>query len=143
LYKEVVCRSSVSGAVGVEIKKKKKNTVISGAPLLCRKAEGAGLLSLGKRRVWGELTAAFQYLQGAYKQEGSNNDRTWRGFKLKEGRLRLDVRKQFFAQRALRPWQCCPELWVPHPWRCPRLWMVPGQLRWGQPAHGRVGLGGL
>jgi len=57
-------------------------------------------------------------------------------FKLKEGRLKLDVRKQFFAQRALRPRQCCPELWVPHPWRCPRPWMGPGQLSWGQPAHG-------
>ena len=26
--------------------------------------------------------------------------------------------KKFFTQRAVRPWHCCPELWVPHPWRC-------------------------
>uniref|UniRef100_A0A8C3M1X7 Maestro heat like repeat family member 1 n=1 Tax=Chrysolophus pictus TaxID=9089 RepID=A0A8C3M1X7_CHRPC len=24
---------------------------------------------------------------------------------------------------AVQPQHCCPELWVPHPWRCPRLWV--------------------
>ena len=32
-----------------------------------------GLLSLEKRRLRGDLSAAFQDLQGAYKQEGGNS----------------------------------------------------------------------
>ena len=50
-----------------------------------------GLFSLEKRRLWCDLSAAFQYLKGAYKQEGSqpfmrvDNSRTrGNGLKLKE-----------------------------------------------------------
>ena len=36
------------------------------------------------------------------------------GFKLEERRFRLDVRRTFFTQRALRCWHSCPEkLWCP------------------------------
>jgi len=51
---------------------------------------------------------------------GSNRTRA-NCFVLKEGRFRLDVRKEFFM-KAVWPWHC-PELWVPHPWGCLRPWM--------------------
>jgi len=70
-----------------------------------------GLFSLGKRILWGDFTAAFQYLKGAYEQERSqlfervDNSRT-RGhdFKLKEGRFNLDIREKFFTMKVVRCW---------------------------------------
>jgi len=48
---------------------------------------------------------AFQYLKGAYEQEGEwlfmrlDSDRTrGNGFKLGQGRFRLDIRKKFFTE---------------------------------------------
>ena len=65
------------------------------------------LFSLEKRRLQGDLIVAFQYLKGAYKQKGVwlfirvDSDRTREnGFKLKEGRFRLDVGGSFL----LREW---------------------------------------
>jgi len=70
----------------------------AGAPLLPRKAEGDGLI------WWRDLIAASEYLKVAYKQE-EDQLYTWsasdrlrgNGFKLKEGRFRLDVRGKFFT----------------------------------------------
>ena len=81
-----------------------------------------GSFSLEKRRLWGHLIAAFQYLKEAHKQEGdklftwSDSDRTRKNsFNLKEGNLgKMLVFFFLNTQRLLRQWHSCPEkLWVP------------------------------
>jgi len=74
-----------------------------------------GLFSLEKRRLWEYLTAAVQYLKRADMRAGEGHfiracsDRTrGNGFKLKEGRFRLDIRKKFFTMRVVRYWNRLP-----------------------------------
>jgi len=70
---------------------------------------------LEKRRLQGDFRAAFQYLKGTGKKAGEGlftrvcSDRTsGSGFKLKEGRFRLELRKKFFTMRAVRQWYMSP-----------------------------------
>ena len=67
-----------------------------------------GLFSLEKRRLWGDLIVAFQYLKGVYKQEGErlfvrvDGDRTrGNGLELRQGRFRLNMRRKILTQRVV------------------------------------------
>ncbi|KAK4822958.1 LOW QUALITY PROTEIN: hypothetical protein QYF61_024255 [Mycteria americana] len=74
-----------------------------------------GLFSLEKRRLRGDLVAAFQYLKGAYRKDGDRLfgkaccDRARsNGFKLREGRFRLELRKKCFTMRVVKRWHRLP-----------------------------------
>ena len=69
------------------------------------------LFSLEKWKLWGDFFATFQFVKRAHKQEGdwlfpwSDWDGTRaNGLKLKEERLRLDVREKFFTQKVVKRW---------------------------------------
>ena len=70
-----------------------------------------GLFSLAKRRLQGDLRVAFQYLKKGWERLFSSvycYRRKGNGFKLKEGRFRLDMRKKKYMIKIVRHWSKLP-----------------------------------
>ncbi|PKU48358.1 hypothetical protein llap_1358 [Limosa lapponica baueri] len=74
-----------------------------------------GLFSLEKRRLQEDLRVTFQYLKGTYRKDVEGlfvrectDGMRGNGFKLKEGRFRLDIRKKCFTVRVGRHWNRLP-----------------------------------
>jgi len=85
------------------VQKRATKTIRGLEHLSCReRPRELGLFSLEKRRLWGDLISAFQYLKWAYRKDGDKlftrvccNRTRCNGFKLREGRFRPDM-KRFF-----------------------------------------------
>ena len=104
-------------------KDKKKMKSILCQKGACHKKEKS-YLKLQPSRTYREPTNK----EGSQLFERVDNSGTrGNGFKLKEGRLRLDISGKFFTERVVRGWNSCPErLWMRHPWRRSRPgWMGP------------------
>jgi len=81
-----------------------------------------GFFSLKKRRLRGDLLNAYKYLQGGCQEDGARlfsvvpSDRTrGNGNNLKQRKLHLNTRKNFFTLRMTEPWPRLPREAVDSP----------------------------
>jgi len=83
-------------------------------PLCCEeRLRELGLFSMKKRRLQGDLTVAFQYLKGVFKKDGDRLFSRGNGFKPKQGRFRLNIRKSCSGCSAWRREGCGETLLQP------------------------------